>query len=113
MAFPGWGPFEGPDVSDLDEEARARLAEQMIPVPEGVTRGVVRLTDQRRFDIPVALVCPEFSPTDAQQWIDAGHKPELAKVAHLDLIDIDSGHWPMYTRPAELAQLIADLAPEG
>ncbi len=24
VAFPGWGPFEGPDAADLDEEARAR-----------------------------------------------------------------------------------------
>jgi hypothetical protein len=38
--------------------------------------------------------------------------PELAKVKVLDLVDIDSGHWPMITRPAELARLLAAAAPE-
>lgn len=110
MAFPGWGPFEGADSADLDEETRRRFAAAAIPVPEGVAKGVVRLTDERRFDIPAVLICPEFTPAQAQEWIDAGHLPELAKASHLDLVDIDSGHWPMITKPAELAQLLADAA---
>jgi len=32
--------------------------------------------------------------------------PELAKDPELSLVDIDSGHWPMITAPAELARLI-------
>ena len=35
MPFPGWGPFEGPDSADLDEEARRSIASAAIPVPEG------------------------------------------------------------------------------
>ena len=112
MPFPGWGPFEGPDSADLDEEARRDFASAAIPVPEGVAKGVVRLTDERRFDVPVVLVCPEFTPAQAQEWIDAGDVPELAKAKHLDLVDIDSGHWPMITKPVELARLLAAAAPE-
>ena len=107
MPFPGWGPFEGPDSADLDEEARRSIATTAIPVPEGVTKGVVRLADERRFDVPVVVVCPEFTPAQAQEWIDAGDVPELAKAKHLDLVDIDSGHWPMFTKPSELARLLA------
>jgi pimeloyl-ACP methyl ester carboxylesterase len=110
MPFPGWGPFEGPDSADLDEEARRRIASAAIPVPEGVTKGVVRLADKRRFDVPVVLVCPEFTPAQAQEWISAGEVPELAKAKHLDLIDIDSGHWPMVSEPIELARLLAAAA---
>ena len=110
VPFPGWGPFEGPDSADLDEEARRSIASAAIPVPEGVTKGVVRLADERRFDVPVVLVCPEFTPAQAQEWISAGDLPELAKARHLDLVDIDSGHWPMFSRPIELARLIAGVA---
>jgi pimeloyl-ACP methyl ester carboxylesterase len=110
MPFPGWGPFEGPDSADLDERARREIESAAIPVPEGVARGVVRLTDGRRFDVPVVLVCPEFGPAQAREWIDAGDVPELAKTAHLDLVDIDSGHWPMVSRPTELARLLAAAA---
>jgi pimeloyl-ACP methyl ester carboxylesterase len=110
MPFPGWGPFEGPDAADLDQEARHRIASAAIPVPEGVTKGVVRLADERRFDVPVVLVCPEFTPAQATEWIDAGDVPELAKAKHVDFVDIDSGHWPMVSRPTELARLLAAVA---
>ena len=110
VPFPGWDPFDGPDSADLDEEARQAIASAAIPVPEGVTRGVVHLSDERRFDVPVVLVCPEFTPAQAREWIDAGELPELARAKHLDLVDIDSGHWPMVTKPAELARLLSEAA---
>ncbi|GGX06796.1 alpha/beta fold hydrolase [Streptomyces lomondensis] len=110
MPFPGWGPFEGPDAADLDDAARKELEAAAIPVPAGVAKGVVRLTDERRFDVPVVAVCPEFTPAQAREWIDAGDVPELARAKHVDLVDIDSGHWPMVTRPAELARILAAAA---
>ncbi|MGI5152846.1 alpha/beta fold hydrolase [Plantactinospora sp. CA-294935] len=113
MPFPGWGPFEGPDAADLDEEARRAFASAAIPVPEGVAKGVVRLADERRFDVPVVLVCPEFTPAQAQEWIAAGEVPELAGVKRLELVDIASGHWPMVSEPTELARLLASAAVES
>jgi pimeloyl-ACP methyl ester carboxylesterase len=109
MPFPGWERFEGADAADLDERARQEFAAAAIPVPEGVARGIVRLTDERRFDVPVVMVCPEYTPEQAREWIDAGELPELTPVKQLDLVDIDSGHWPMLTRPAELARILAAI----
>ncbi|MEU7023945.1 alpha/beta hydrolase [Streptomyces sp. NPDC046203] len=110
MPFPGWAAFEGPDAADLDQPTRERLAAGAHPVPEGVARGVVRLTDDRRFDIPLVLVCPEFTPAQAQEWIASGVSPELARATRIGYADIDSGHWPMTTRPRELARVIAEAA---
>ena len=108
MPFPGWEPFEGADAADLDEQARQAFAAAAVPVPEAVARGVVRLSSERRFDVPVVMVCPEFAPAQAREWIAAGEIPELARAKHVDMVDIDSGHWPMVTRPAELARILAD-----
>ncbi|MFJ7243265.1 alpha/beta fold hydrolase [Kitasatospora sp. NPDC098652] len=113
MPFPGWGPFEGADSADLDAELRRRIAAEAVPVPEQVARGVVRLTDRRRYQVPVVVVCPEFTPQQAREWIAAGEAPELARAEHVDFVDIDSGHWPMFTRPAELAHLLHGMAPRG
>jgi pimeloyl-ACP methyl ester carboxylesterase len=110
MPFPGWAPFDGPDSADLDEQQRRSIADAAIPVPEGVAKGTVQLGDERRFSVPVSLICPEFSPVQAREWIDGGEVPELAKAQHVDYVDIDSGHWPMFTRPAELAGLLAETA---
>ncbi|MBM2621971.1 alpha/beta hydrolase [Actinoplanes sp. LDG1-06] len=109
MAFPGWEPFEGPDSADLSPEARAEFSAKAIPVPEGVSKATVHLTDERRYDIPVVMVCPEYTPAQAREWIDAGELPELARAKHVDLVDIDSGHWPQLTKPAELAAILAKL----
>ncbi len=110
MPFPGWEPFDGPDSADLDEQQRRRIAEKTIPVPEGVAKGVVHLGDERRFDVPVTLICPEYSPAQAREWLEGGQSPELTKARHIDYADIESGHWPMFTRPAELADLLAKAA---
>lgn len=107
LPFPGWPAFEGPDAADLDPATRDRLAAEFIPVPAGVAEGVVRLHGERRYDVPVTLICPEFGPDDARAWLAAGDLPELAKARQVELADLDSGHWPMVTRPAELAALLA------
>jgi len=113
MPFPGWDEFEGPDSADLDDDAKQAIASAAIPVPEGVTRGVMRLADERRYDVPVVLICPEFTPAQAREWIDHGEVPELAKSKDVSFLDIDSGHWPMITVPAELARLLAQTAEES
>ena len=110
VPFPGWEPFAGPDSDDMSEELKASVAARAIDVPAAVTQGVVTLTDERRHHLPVTLVCPEFTPAQAREWIEAGEVPELAKATRLEYVDIDSGHWPMFTRPGELARILADCA---
>lgn len=107
MPFPGWKPFEGADAADLDERARRRFAAEAVPVPEGVARGTVRLLDERRLEVPVVIVCPEFTPEQARAWVEAGEIPELARAKNVSYADIPTGHWPMLTQPAALAGVLA------
>ena len=110
MPFPGWEPFEGPDSDDMSPELKAEVAAGAHAVPVGVTRGVVHWTDERRHGVPLTLVCPEFTPAQAQEWIDSGDVPELGAATALELVDIDSGHWPMFTQPAALAAVLDEAA---
>ena len=113
MPFPGWEPFDGPDSDDLDAAARDRLASMSVPVPSTVSTAVATYGDERRFGVPTAVVCPEFTPDDVASWIDAGQIPELARAERVTYLDIDSGHWPMITRPIELACLLDVAATSG
>lgn len=110
VPFPGWEPFEGPDSDDLSTEVKAAVAHGAIAVPATITHGVVHLGDDRRYDVPVTMVCPEFTPDQAREWVEAGDIPELAKAKRVDYVDIDSGHWPMFSKPVELAGILADCA---
>ena len=110
MAFPGWEPFDGPDSDDLDAAARDALASIAVAVPAGVAEATVAYADERRFLVPVVLVCPEYTPEQAASWIEGGDLPELARVERLSYADIDSGHWPMVSRPVELARLLHEVA---
>ena len=74
---------------------------------------MIKLADERRYDIPVTLICPEFTPAQAREWIEHGQVPELANSKNVSFIDIDSGHWPMITVPAQLARLLAQVAEES
>lgn len=109
MAFPGWEPFEGPDAADLDEATRARVGAGTVPVSAGVSQATVHYTDERRYDVPVTLVCPEFGPEEAKGWVASGDVPELGTAKRVEYVDIDSGHWPMITRPQELAAILGGL----
>ncbi|PKZ42761.1 alpha/beta hydrolase [Kytococcus schroeteri] len=107
MAHPGWEPFAGPDSDDLDEAAKADLLDRAIPVPQGVAEAVVEYTDEARFDVPITLVCPEFTPEQVRQWQAADPMPELAG-AQVDFIDIDTGHWPMVSAPQVLGDALVE-----
>jgi pimeloyl-ACP methyl ester carboxylesterase len=100
------------DSADLDNAAKHAFA-AAIPVPEGVTSAVVTLADPRRYVVPAVLICPELTPAQARELISQGELPELAKIRNLSLVDIDSGHWPMITAPAELARLIDQATAES
>lgn len=68
----------------------------------------MHLRNDRRDHVPVMMVCPEFTPDQAKQWVETGEIPELAKAKRVDYVDIDSGHWPMYSKPVEHARILED-----
>ncbi|MFB7944233.1 alpha/beta fold hydrolase [Kitasatospora phosalacinea] len=110
VPFPGWEPFAGPTAADLDEELRARFEADAVPVPAGVALAPVRLSDERRLGVPVTMLCAEASPEQVQGWIAQGAAPEVSRMERVEYVGLDSGHWPMFTRPAELADLIDAVA---
>lgn len=112
LPFPGWDAFDDAEVRDLDAGMRARLRAQMCPSPARVITDPQRLRDDRRYRLPVTMVCLEFSPDDAQSWVKAGAAP-VAELAHLDTVhwvDLDAGHWPQLSCPDRLAELLLGAA---
>lgn len=112
VAFPGWDVFDDDEKRDLDEQELAAFVERSIPSPEGAVVGPARLSDERRLDVPVTMVCPEYTPDQMRAWLAAGESnlAELARVRDLTYVDLPTSHWPQLTRPVELAAAIVEAA---
>lgn len=108
VPFVGWEPFAGDDTRDLDDTAKAELEAMMSPAPAGFTEGPQTLGDDRRHDVPVVMVCPEYSEADVRQWMDGGGQElsELTTLHNLRFVDLNSGHWPQWSRPEDTADAI-------
>lgn len=111
VPFPGWEPFAGRDSDDLDDATKQAVAAGAHPMPRSVVEGIVRYTDPARRAVPVVMVCPEYSPDEARAWLAAGEISELADVASLTFVDLDSGHWPMFSQPDALARVLTEAIP--
>lgn len=105
-----WSDFDEADLRDLDEAALAEFRERAIPSPEHAANDPLALTDPRRYDVPITMICPEFSAEMLKGWIAADEGPvrELAAIEDVTYVDLPTGHWPQFTKPDELAQAILD-----
>ena len=99
-----------PNVVDFDDESLARFYADAIPAPEKVLTDKVSLSDERRYDVPVVAVCPEYTADQLREWVKEGHVSELAAIHDVEYVDLPGGHWPQLTQPDELAQVIVDQA---
>jgi hypothetical protein len=110
-----WAEIEAEENLDgLTEEHRARFRERAVPVPGNVVRDAYELTNDARRDIPSTLVATGFSADDYRRY--AAEHPEwpflagIPELRNATWVDLPTSHWPMWSRPAELAEIIGEVA---
>jgi pimeloyl-ACP methyl ester carboxylesterase len=110
-----WAEIEAEENLDgLSEEQKETFRQRAVPVPGGVLRGAVPLTNDARRDVPSTLICTGFTAEQYQTY--AREHPEWAFLAGIPelrnatWVDLPTSHWPMWSRPQELAKLIGEVA---
>lgn len=99
-------------LEGLSADALERFRARAVPEPAPVLRQPVELVNESRRSVPTTLVCCSISGEQVVELIQAGH-PMFAEVANLedvDIIDLPTGHWPMWSRPRDLAEVIGSAA---
>jgi pimeloyl-ACP methyl ester carboxylesterase len=106
---------ERASLRGLDAEALDRFRRRAVAEPGKVLRTPVRLSNEARRDVPTTLICTSIPSGQILAMASAGH-PMVAEVAafrDVTAVDLPTGHWPMWSRPAELVDLIVDAIEDG
>jgi pimeloyl-ACP methyl ester carboxylesterase len=108
VPLPDWSVFDDEDLRDLTDDLRAAFRAQAVPLPAHVASDPFELTDDRRYDIPATVIACEYSSDQLREWIKGGQEyvAELGALRDLEYVDLPTGHWPQFTKPAELSRAI-------
>lgn len=103
--------FEGGSMRDLTEEQLATFKERAVPEPGLVVSQPVALSNEARHAVPSTVICTAFSSAEYRSYAEDGVPFLKALVDYTDVtfVDLPTGHWPMWSTPAELAEVIASV----
>ncbi|GAA1739986.1 alpha/beta hydrolase [Isoptericola hypogeus] len=106
-----WDDFEEDSLRDMTPEILAGVLARSVPQPAGTVREPHRLSDDaRRLEVPSTVIASEMS-ADVLRSLMAQEHPfvtELATLHDYEIVDLPTGHWPMFTRPVDLGALIVE-----
>lgn len=113
LPMPSWEELDqGNDLRELGEAERRRMRERAVDQPFGTVTQPVRLTNPAREALPKTAIWCSLTAAEVQEMIAAYPTvcSELAKPGW-EVVELPTGHWPMFSRPRELAKLLGSLAP--
>ncbi len=108
--LPAWDELDEEDLVDLTDELREQFRARALPQPGATVREEHRLSDDdRRRDVPSTVIACEMPGSLLRNLMEAGHPyvAELSRHRNYEIVDLPTGHWPMFTRPADLGEAIA------
>jgi pimeloyl-ACP methyl ester carboxylesterase len=108
-------PDELAESENLDGLSQGQLdtfRRNAVPEPGGVLREAIELKNNARLDIPTTVICTSYSSDQCKQAMEQGigFLVGLKDLRNVTWIDLPTSHWPMWSRPKELAQIIGNVA---
>ena len=103
------------NLDGLSDEQLATFRERAVPEPGGVLREAPQLTNDARLDVPTVAICTGFTSEEYKDALKEGYAwlGGFGELRDITWIDLPTSHWPMWSRPQELAKIIGDVAQEA
>lgn len=100
------------NLSGLSEEQLQTFARRAVPEPAGVVREAPRLKNPARLDVPSTVICTGYSSEDYKKYAKEGYEwlDGLNELHNVTYVDLPTSHWPMWSRPKDLAQILGQIA---
>ena len=102
----------GENLDGLSEEQLATFRERAVPEPGAVLREAAELTNDARLDLPTTTICTGYTSDDYKAAVEEGQTRlgGFAELRNITWVDLPTSHWPMWSQPKELADIIGDIA---
>ncbi|MDI1288863.1 MAG: alpha/beta hydrolase [bacterium] len=103
---------EEENLSGLSQEQLDTFRERSVPEPGAALRESATLTNDARLDVPTTVICTAFSSEQYQAAAEEGYAflGGLKDLHDVSYVDLPTSHWPMWSRPQELAAIISGIA---
>lgn len=103
---------EDENLDGLSQEQLETFRRRAVAQPGNVLRTAVELRNDARLDIPSTVVCTAFTSDQYREAVEEGYAfvRGLSELRDVTWVDLPTSHWPMWSRPRELAALIGDVA---
>ncbi len=100
------------NLDGISEQQLATFRERAVPEPGGVLREAVELTNEARLDIPSTVICTAYTADEYRDAVEKGYEFVLGlrDLRNISWVELPTSHWPMFSRPMELATIIGDVA---
>ena len=100
------------NLDGLTEEQLETFWRRAVPEPGAALRGELTLVNDGRLDVPSTVICTGFSSEEVKAALHEGYAwlGGLAELRDVTYVDLPTSHWPMWSRPRELAAIIGDVA---
>jgi pimeloyl-ACP methyl ester carboxylesterase len=103
---------EEENLDGLTQEQLETFRARAVPEPGGAIRDAPVLTNDARLDVPSTMICTAFTSEQYKEAVEEGY-PWLGgfkELRNLTWIDMPTSHWPMWSKPRELATILGDIA---
>jgi pimeloyl-ACP methyl ester carboxylesterase len=108
LPVPPFDPEQDPVLlKDLTSERLEQMRTRGTPEPFGAVTQPLERANPRR-GVAASVIATTFTPEQALALAEVN--PIFAEMTGLDMHHLPTGHWPMFSRPAELASLLAQLS---
>ncbi len=103
---------EEENFDGLTEEQIETFRRRALPEPGGVLRGAVELTNEDRLDVPSTMICTGYTSAEYRDAVKEGWAwlAGLTELHDVTWVDLPTSHWPMWSRPTEVAEIIGGVA---
>lgn len=103
---------ESENLTGLTDEQLETFRRRAVPEPGAALRDAPVLTEEARLDVPSTVIATSYTSEQYKEAAKEGYPwlGGLNELHDITWVDLPTSHWPMWSRPKELAAILAEIA---